>query len=181
MTKRKALASLAIGLLLSFSSLGVSAQQKYKFYFKPPPGLTKYTQQHSLDVRDVPGHQLRIGELHTKYGSEAPEYDGVKVVEAWTTLMSDYTNANGRLLTYGVSTLANGDKIFTRAEGTTMSSVAADGSRRITFSNVATITGGTGKFATIRGLLRTTGQSDLKTGTSGTVTEGEYWFEGRGM
>ena len=181
MTERRALASLAIGLLLSLSSITASAQQKYKFNFKAPPGVSKYTQQHALDVRDVPGHQIRIGELHTKYANEAPEYAGVKVTEAWTSLISDYTNASGRLVTYGVSLMANGDRIFSRSEGVTQTSVREDGSRRTAFNNVVTLTGGTGKFATIRGVLRTTGLSDLKTGTSGTVTEGEYWFEGPGM
>jgi hypothetical protein len=42
---------------------------------------------------------------------------------------------------------------------------------------VTTLTGGTGKFATIQGTLRAGGVTDFKTGTSGNVTEGEYWFE----
>ena len=42
---------------------------------------------------------------------------------------------------------------------------------------MSTLTGGTGKFATLRGSLRGTGNTDFKTGTSGNVTEGEYWFE----
>jgi len=181
MTERRALVSLAIGLLLCLPALNASGQQKYKYSFKAPPGVSKYTQQHTLDVRDVQGHQIRIGELHTKYANEAPEYDGVKVTEAWTSLISDYTNASGRLVTYGVSLMANGDRIFSRSEGVTQTSTSDDGSRKTAFNNVVTITGGTGKFATIRGVLRTSGLTDLKTGTSGIVTEGEYWFEGRGM
>jgi hypothetical protein len=55
--------------------------------------------------------------------------------------------------------------------------VGADGGRRLSFTTVTTLTGGTGKFKGIRGTLRTSGFSDLKTGTSGTQTEGEYWFE----
>ena len=43
--------------------------------------------------------------------------------------------------------------------------------------SVATLVGGTGRFKGIRGTLRTTGLTDLKTGTSGTESEGEYWFE----
>ena len=78
---------------------------------------------------------------------------------------------------YGVLHMANGDRIYTRAETTALAGLAADGSRKASFSTVSRITGGTGKFSTIRGVLRSTGFTDFKTGTSGNQTEGEYWFE----
>jgi hypothetical protein len=59
----------------------------------------------------------------------------------------------------------------------THSSAGADGKRSMNYSSVATLTGGTGRFKGIRGTLRSTGGTDLKTGTSGVQTEGEYWFE----
>ena len=33
---------------------------------------TKYTQQHIIDVGDVPGHQVRVFEIHRTYPSNAP-------------------------------------------------------------------------------------------------------------
>jgi hypothetical protein len=33
------------------------------------------------------------------------------------------------------------------------------------------------RFKGIRGTLRTTGETDFKTGTSDVQTEGEYWIE----
>jgi len=169
--------ALVIGTLICMSAAPALGQQKFKYSFKTPPGISKYTQQHVLEVGDVPGHQIRIAEIHTKFASEAPEYDGVKVVETWGRLTSDYSNGNGRLVPYTVLHMANGDKIFHRGEGISHSAAAADGSKRISYSNVLTITGGTGKFANLRGLLRQTGFSDLKTGTSDSQTEGEYWYE----
>jgi hypothetical protein len=53
--------------------------------------------------------------------------------------------------------------------------VEADGSRRTAVTSVTTLTGGTGKFATIRGTLRSAGGTDFTRGT-GAKTEGEYWF-----
>jgi hypothetical protein len=58
-----------LGLLLLFGvvtfGLGnASAQQKKKFVWKP--GTSKYTQTHVIDVGDVPNHQLRLFELHTR-------------------------------------------------------------------------------------------------------------------
>ena len=92
-------------------------------------------------------------------------------------LASDYIGASGRFTSYGVLHMANGDRIFTRADGLSQTSIGADGGRRTSFSTVTTLTGGTGKFATIRGTIRGSGVTDLKTGTTGNPSEGEYWFE----
>jgi len=165
------------GAFLLASTVGV-AQEKFKYSFKDPGGLSKYTEQHALDVGDVPGHQIRVASLHTKYTNEAPEYAGVKVVESFTWISSDYIGGSGRFKTYAVAHMANGDKIFSHGEGLSQTSVAAaDAGKKTATSTVSTITGGTGKFATLRGSIRNTGLTDFKTGTSGNVSEGEYWFE----
>jgi len=153
------------------------AQEKHRYSFKTPPGVAKYTQQHVIDVGDVPGHQVRIYEIQTKYTAEAPAYDGVKVVEVWTRGISDYTNGSGHAQNYAVNLMANGDKIFSHSEILTHTLVNADGSRASKFTTVVTLTGGTGKFKGIRGTLRSAGQTDFKIGTSGVEAEGEYWFE----
>ena len=156
---------------------GAFAQEKYKYSFKTPNGVTKYTQQHTLDVGDVPGHQIRVAELHTVFTGDAPAYAGVKVKESWARLTSDYVDGSGRAVQYAVAHMENGDKVFSRTELIAQSSVGADGARKLAFTTVITLTGGTGKFAGIRGTLRGRGMSDMKTGTSDTQTEGEYWFE----
>jgi hypothetical protein len=153
------------------------AQDKHRYFFKAPPGVTKYTQQHALDVGDMPGHQLRVYELYTKYTGEAPVYDGVKVVEAWGRGSSDYTNGSGRSTVYTVSLLENGDRIFSTSEVLLHTVVTPDGSRQSRFNSVVTLTGGTGRFKGIRGTLRGTGLTDFKTGTSDSQAEGEYWIE----
>jgi hypothetical protein len=130
-----------------------------------------------LDVGDVPGHQIRVASLQTKFANEAPEYDGVKVSESAGWLASDYIGASGRFTQYSVLLMANGDKIYSRSEGLSQTSIAADGTRRTSFSTVTTLAGGTGKFATIRGTIRGSGTTDLKTGTTGSPAEGEYWFD----
>ena len=70
----------------------------------------------AIAVGDVPGHQVRIFEIRAKYTNDAPVYAGVKVVEGWTRALSDYTNGSGRSSGYGISTLENGDKIFSSFE-----------------------------------------------------------------
>ena len=152
------------------------AQEKYKYIF----GATvapKYIEQQVLDVGDVPGHQIRIASLATKYGTEAPVYDGVKVLETKGWLRSDYINRNGGFTQYTVLQMANGDKIYQTIEGQTQTSVGSEGTGKTSFSTITHLTGGTGKFANIRGLIRGSGVSDFKTGPSNNPSEGEYWFE----
>jgi hypothetical protein len=153
------------------------AQQKFKVPPSDPGASTKYTEQHVVDVGDVPGHQIRVATLHTKNSDKAGEFDGVKTVESTAWLASDYINGSGRFMTYGVALMASGDKIFSRTEGLSHTTVAADGTRKTSYSTVTTYTGGTGRFATMRGGTRATGTTDFKTGTTTTSVEGEYWFD----
>lgn len=176
--------SRAFGVALAFAlaswfavAQDVAAQEKHKYSFKAPPGSTKYVQTHLMDVGDVPGHQVRLAELQSDYKGNGPVYDGVKVVSARGVLVSDYTEGSGRAFSQTVQTLETGEKVFLRTEIVTHTSVGADGAKRIAFSTVGTLAGGTGRFKGIRGTLRTTGLTDLKIGTRGTESEGEYWFE----
>ena len=52
----------------------------------------------------------------------------------------------------------------------------ADGGRKSSFSTVTTLTGGTGKFAAIRGTIRGSGTTDFKTPPTINPSEGEYWY-----
>ena len=170
-------ATLFAALVAVSAASGALAQEKYKYSFKAPDGVTKYTKQHTLDVGDVPGHQIRVAETHTVYTGDAPVYAGVKVKEAWGRLTSDYVDGSGHAVNYAVAIMENGDKVFSRTQLLLQSSAGADGVRKNSFTTVTTITGGTGKFVGIRGTLRGQGATDFKSGTSNNLTEGEYWFE----
>jgi hypothetical protein len=152
------------------------AQQRQKYSFKAPADTTKYTQQHTIEVGDAPGHALRLVELHSKYGAEAPVYDGVKVVESWSRIISDLTGGTGQNSGYVVYSMANGDKVFARTQTVSQFLVAADGSRSGSYMTVFTLAGGTGKFVGIRGTLRQSGSS-TSTGLADVQTDGEYWIE----
>jgi hypothetical protein len=109
------------------------------------------------------------------YTQEAPVYEGVKAKESWLRALSDYTDGSGHSTGYTVTVLENGDKIFARWEGITQTTVNADGSKATNVNTVNTLTGGTGKFETIRGVLRGAATTDFKTARGN--LEGEYWFE----
>jgi hypothetical protein len=163
--------------LVMFAGSDAYGQEKQKYAFKTPPGVSTYTQQHMIDVGDVPGHQLRVYEVHSKYADQKPIFDGIKVTEGWTRAVTDYIDGTGHGHGYTVAVLENGDKIFGRYEVIAQTTIGADGSKMSHYTNVTTLTGGTGKFRGIRGTLRGAGVTDFKTGPSAINTEGEYWLE----
>jgi len=168
------LAALAV---VGFATAEGSAQDKLKISGKALAANTKYTQQHIIDVGDVPGHQIRILEIHRTFPTDPPVYSGVRGVEEWSRGYTDYTNGNGIATGYGLLLLENGNKIFSRWQNTNHTVVNADGSRRASFVGVTTLAGGTGRFQTIRGTLRYDGVFDAKAGLNEYQYAGEYWFE----
>ena len=148
------------------------AQQKQKVSYKTPPENTKYTQQQLIDAGDVPGHQVRIYEIHRTLPANAPMINGVKLKETWTRGLSDYTDNSGVSTNYTVYVLENGDKFFART--TTLAHSAGGG--KLTTSSAGTITGGTGKLVGIQGTMRATGAADPKAGINENATEIEYWI-----
>ena len=162
-----------LGLVVGLPAADAVAQQKQRISYKVSAENSKYTQQHVIDVGDVPGHQVRVYEIYRSFPSDAPVINGLKVKETWTRATSDYTDGNGTSTTYGVMTMENGDKIFTR--GALIAQSAGGG--KLTATGVSTITGGTGKLAGIQGTSRSVTQADLKAGFNETQNELEYWME----
>src|SRR5215468_12046834 len=106
MNKRTSNISTVLAVMATFAALGLMptsdgwAQEKCKRSGSNLAQDTKYIQQHVIDVGDVPGHQVRILELHYTPSNSKPNCEGLKVVEAWSRGYSDYTNINGRAWGY---------------------------------------------------------------------------------
>ena len=60
-----------------------------------PAANARYTGQHTFDVGDVPGHQVRIFELRRTFPDDQPNCEGLKRVEQWMRGYSDYVDRNG--------------------------------------------------------------------------------------
>jgi len=157
----------------------VWAQQKYPYNHSTAPQSSRYVQQHMIDVGDIPGHQVRILEVQRNYTSDHPVIMGTKVVESWTRGFSDYVNGIGPARGYEVWILEDGNKVFVEWSGTSYTESTATGSRRGTFHGTTRFVGGTGRFATIRGITTeaTEFDTDPKTGYNRPTSRGEYWFE----
>ena len=176
---KSVVAVLALGAVLTVFTTYGWAQEKYTWSTKGAEGATAtYPQQLALDVGDVPGHQVRVYEIHWVFPPTYPinNAKGLKLVEAWVHGTSDYINGNGRSWGYNVQIYDNGDKIFWRLEGTTQT-IVKDGLRSTTYQGVHTITSGTGKLQGIHGLARDTCTTPELGKALKCETEGETWFE----
>jgi hypothetical protein len=161
-----------------------AAQERCKWSSDSDPGsVTSYTQQLNIDVGDTPGHIVGVYEVHTVDGPNAkPNCEGLKEKENWLHGYRDYRDRNGQTWGYSVTILENGDKIYQQYSGTTETTVAADGSTKTTTDSVATWTGGTGRYQTVRGIDRSHSLIEWAKGESKPTSfhgsgDGEYWFE----
>ncbi len=163
-------AALSAALLASTVAF---AQEKHVVAFDAPASGNKYTQQHLLEVGDVPEHKLRLFELVRSYGSKDQTIENVVLKEAVIRGTSDLTDLNGLGRAYVEYRMENGDKIFARGFFLTHKLPSSDRLKNLTELD---ITGGSGKFRGIRGVVRAETVSDYKSFNQNR-TEFEYWFE----
>src|SRR5262249_50911037 len=105
---------MTVALGVALTAPVAMAQEKHHVSYDTPATQTTYTQQHVIDVGDIPGHQARLFEIRRIYGDDAPIINGSKLKEQWTRGMSDYIDNNGPALIYNVWILENGEKFFVR-------------------------------------------------------------------
>ncbi len=148
------------------------AQEKQKTAYTVTAADSKYTARHNLDLDDQPGHRLSLFEIHRAFPTNAPAFNGIRLKEILVRGVGDYLSGNGASTTYNVYVLENGDKFF--AVITTLGQ--ADATEKRTSISVGHITGGTGKFLGMQGVIRSSGGSDANAGMNETKAEVEYWF-----
>jgi hypothetical protein len=173
---RRNLMNLAATGLIGICMTGVAAaQEKQRVSFKTGAENAKYTQQLFIDAGDVPGHQVRVFELHWTVPSNPPVIiNGGKLTEAWGRGTTDYTDGNGPGAMYLVYVLENGDKFFARFN---IIAQRSSESGKSNGTNVGAITGGTGKFSGIRGVVRQSVIFDPKAGFNEAQWDIEYSIE----
>jgi hypothetical protein len=155
---------------LAFSFTGAVAQQTQHVSFKSPAENSKYTEQHVIDVGDVPGHQVRVYEIHRTYPANQPVISGLKLTESWTRATSDYINGMGTGNNYAVYVVENGDKFFVHSTLVAQSK----GTGKLTATVSGVITGGTGKLSGISGVVQSVTQADPKAGFNENQSDIDY-------
>ncbi len=167
----------AVVILGATTGPDAQAQQHCKQSGKNLAADSKFTQQHVIDVGDIPGHQVRIVEVRRTPSNARPNCEGAKVVEQWNRGYSDYTNTNGRAWGYRVVILDSGERIFGQWQGTTHTTLSADGAKKTVFTGTYVITGGTGRYRGIQGVGREISHFDPSSGFNEAEWEEEYWIE----
>ena len=166
-----------VGAMLIGFTAAASAQEKTRISFNVPASAAKYVAQHTISVGDVPGHEVRIFDLVRTFGPDAPMIGGVRIKEMRAVGYSDYTELNGPGGAYNTITMANGDKIFSRATIVSHNSAWADSAKKGAENKTSgPIVGGTGKFVGIRGTVRNASQFDPKSGSNASRYDIEYWM-----
>jgi len=159
-----------------FATHDARAQTKYTIS-RAPSTVSSYPQQLAMDVGDVPGHQVRVYQLHFEYPKHDLAFAGVLVKESEVYGFSDYTSFSGPFSNYQVYTLEDGNKVFSRSSGTSQLATNTDGSRVVKYSYVENFVGGTGKFKGIRGQVTGTGERGTVAKSVTQDAHGEYWIE----
>jgi hypothetical protein len=162
-------ALLATAALVAASS--AVAQQKQQVAHRVPAENSKYTQQLTINVGDIPNHVARVFEIHYTFTNNAPVINGLKVVESWDRGFGDRIEGSGPLTLYTEFVMDNGDKFFTRIVG-----IVQNTAGKLTSTNVGNILGGTGKLTGIQGNIRSGGSFNYNTGVSEPQVEIEYWI-----
>ena len=162
-----------------FSALPTAtlAQQKYQLEISPPQS-SRYVKEHIIEAGDAPGHQLRIVEIEKTYTRNHPKIRGVTITTVRQWAFTNYTNGIGPVIFFETFSDDNGNAFFVEGTSETESRITATGSRRGTSHGSGRITSGTGKLASIQGVLvgHTEFDSDPDVGYSRNNTRVEYWF-----
>lgn len=163
------LAFLSFALVLSAGS--AVAQQKQHVSYKTSAANTKYNQQLNVDAGDAPGHIVRVWDLTRNHRDNPPVINGTKLVEETARGITDIIDGNGTATFYTVFTMENGDKIFAR-------SVQASTSDSGTITAIAAgpITGGTGKFEQIHGVVKFAVKFNVTSGFNEGQADIDYWI-----
>ena len=158
------------------ASLGIavsaSAQEKQRASFVLPAGTSKYTQQHVIDVGDVPEHKLRVYELQRTFPENGPVLEGSRLTELWIRGTSDFVDTNGPATAYSAYVFEGGDRFFVRSD-----LVATTEAGKSTTLAAGRITGGTGKFRNMRGIIRVASSPDPRSGLMRSSFDLDYWFD----
>jgi hypothetical protein len=174
---RKACVCALVATALALTATAARSQQKQLVSYSIPPGASKFTQEHLIDVGDAPGHKVRVFESRIDYDNINLTFGGVRVKESFTRGTSDYTNGTGTSSNYAVYVLEDGNRVFSRESGVGQATQGADGSISLRYAVVGTLIGGTGKFRGIKGQLRGNvvripGEQSIKADVAG-----EYWID----
>ena len=124
-----------------------------------------------VEVGDHPGHVLMLNKLTSCTFTTPCELAGLKSTTASSAVATDGSGAKYRDQGYAMFTMDNGDKAYSRIQGTGTSNEKAPAP---TEEGTWSFTGGTGKLKGLKG------KGTYKISAEGSQFEGEYSLPGAG-
>lgn len=137
----------------------------------------RYVKRYRVEVGDVRDHTLEIYSRIRVFARNRPLFAGVPAREAHEHGMADLVDRSGTESGYVSFVLEDGSRVLGRYRGSVESWRWPDGSRHLGMRGVIELTGGTGRFARLRGQLRLWRAIDPGADSNQGGAEGEYWFE----
>jgi hypothetical protein len=147
------------------------AEDTQRVSFKIPDGNAKYIVSQNVEIGDVPNHIVRLFDTVAAIPKGAATVGGIQLVEVSARGTGDLIDGHGGSNAgYLIFTGENGDKFFSRS---TLVSQRVSGKLLVTWGGA--ITGGTGKFTGIHGLVRQVSNFDPSPG--GVLSNTSYDIE----
>jgi hypothetical protein len=162
---------------LLFGAAQAAEPERHPLAYGLDGGATRYVRQYRVEVGDVPRHELRVFDLTRKFTHGTPVIDGVRLTETQERGIADLVDQDGRENAYVIYVLEDGNRVFGRYSGTVRTRRWPDGSRHYDVRGTIELTGGTGRFESIRGSVTVWQALDPGADSSQGAARGEYWFE----
>jgi hypothetical protein len=163
--------------VLALLSATALAQQRQPLSYDAAAAETTYAANYRVAAGDVPDHLLRVFDLRRVFTRRPPMFQGVAAKEMWERGWADTIDQSGSESSYVTYLLEDGSKVFGRYVGTVSSFRWPDGSRHFDILGVITLSGGTGLFARLRGIVRIRASIDPGADSNQIESKGEYWME----
>jgi hypothetical protein len=154
-----------------------AAQERREIAYDAANAQVRVVQSTRVAVGDVAEHALRLYEVRRTFTGRAPVFDGTRATQMWEQGVADTVDHNGSESAYITFVLEDDNRVFGRYAGSVQSYRWPDGSRHYDHVGVITLTGGSGRFASLRGTIRVRAAVDPGADSSQIESKGSYWLE----
>jgi|SRR5581483_6580216 len=169
--------SLIFAAMLLAASHALAATERVPLSYNPVASEIATIRRYQIEVGDVPRHVLRLYEIRRVFTHRPPVFDGVAATEMRERGTADVIDESGTQAAYVIYLLADGNQVYGRYGGTVQSSRWPDGSWHHDIRGRIDLTGGTARFAAVRGSVDVRYVLDPGAESSQGESAGEYWLE----
>jgi hypothetical protein len=168
---------LAVALGAIAGRTGAAESSRHPLSYDAAAAETASVKRYEVEVGDVPRHVLRLFDTRRIFARRPPVFDGARATEMHERGTADLIDQSGSESAYVTYLLEDGNRVFGRYAGTIRSARWPDGSWHHEIQGRIELTGGTSRFAALRGHVQVRFTLDPGAESSQGESAGEYWFE----